>query len=101
MKEKNMGEDILNSAEKVAIVLTQDWCPQWLSMQRWLPTIEGTDVRVYYLCYNKKQFFNEFLRVKEGHFNNNKIPYVRYYKNGKFIDDSNAVDKELFLGILV
>jgi hypothetical protein len=89
--------EIVNSAEKVAVVLTQDWCPQWLFMKRWLKKTEDHGIKTYYICYNKKSFYNEFMNVKESTFNNDLVPYVRYYSNGVLKDESNFVSEELFL----
>ncbi len=29
-----LPEEVVESAAKVAVVLTQDWCPQWSAMER-------------------------------------------------------------------
>lgn len=97
IKEKDIPEEIKNSGEKVAVVLTQDWCPQWLFMKSWLGKMKDHGIAVYHLPYNKKPYFREFMTVKEDEFNNDLVPYVRYYINGRYIKDSNFVSKELFL----
>jgi hypothetical protein len=93
---KEIPEEILDSSEKVAVILTQDWCPQWLFMKRWLKKTEKKGIKTYYISYNRKPYFNEFMNVKEDTFENDLVPYVRYYKSGKFINDSNFVSEELF-----
>lgn len=95
IESRDIPKELINSADKVAIVMTQDWCPQWLFMNRWLKKAEG--VKTYYIAYNKKPYFYDFMSVKEQVFGNNLVPYVRYYKNGELIDESNFVSEELFL----
>lgn len=97
IEQKEIPTEILNDSEKVAVVLTQDWCPQWLFMKRWLKKTEEKGIKTYYISYNKKSFYNEFMNVKETAFGNDLVPYVRYYVNGKYVDDSNFVSEELFL----
>ena len=97
IENKEIPEEILNSSEKVAVILTQDWCPQWTFMERWLDNTEKQGIKTYYISYNKKSYFYDFMSVKESTFANALVPYVRYYKNGEFIDDSNFVSEELFL----
>ncbi|MDA3810749.1 MAG: hypothetical protein PF518_10545, partial [Spirochaetaceae bacterium] len=91
IKQKDIPEEILNSNDKVAIVLTQDWCPQWLFMQQWLKKTETNGIKTYYISYNKKPYYQEFMNAKESGFGNDLVPYVRYYMNGKLIDESNYV----------
>ena len=97
IENKKIPHDILQSSEKVAIVLTQDWCPQWTYMQRWLTKTEENGIKTFYLSYNNKNYYSEFMGVKEETFGNALVPYVRYYKNGNYVDDSNYVSEELFL----
>ena len=97
IKQRQIPEEILNSNDKVAVIMTQDWCPQWLFMSRWLKKTQEKGIKTFYISYNRKPYFNEFMNVKEAVFNNDLVPYVRYYKDGKLIDDSNFVSEELFL----
>lgn len=92
---------ITASARKVAVVMTQDWCPQWHSMKSWLYAIEAPDsVDVYELIYNKADYHREFMRFKESKWNNDQIPYVRYYKDGELVTVSNYVSQAEFKRIL-
>ncbi|MBN2659408.1 MAG: hypothetical protein JXR86_20295 [Spirochaetales bacterium] len=97
IQNKDIPQEILSSSRFVAVVLTQDWCPQWLFMKRWLVDMENEGVKVYYLSYNRKPYFSDFMEVKESVFGNDQVPYVRYYVNGTFAGDSNYVSRELFL----
>jgi len=97
IENREIPGELINSTDKVAVVLTQDWCPQWLFMKRWLNKTETKGIKTYYISYNRKTYFNEFMNVKEDIFGNDQVPYVRYYKDGKYLNDSNFVSEELFL----
>ena len=94
---REIPNELINSTEKVAVVLTQDWCPQWLFMERWLNKTEDKGIKTFYISYNRKSYFNEFMNAKEDTFGNDQVPYVRYYKDGKYLNDSNFISEELFL----
>jgi hypothetical protein len=55
------------------------------------------DITVFEFVYDRVDFFGEFLRFKEAHFNNDQIPYIRYYRDGKLIGESNYVTSRGFL----
>jgi hypothetical protein len=99
----DFAESVRSSKGHVAVVLTQDWCPQWTSMKRWLEDLEQSEsadipeIDVYELEYNRVGYGSEFMRFKETTFGNPLIPYVRYYRDGRFVADSNYVSKERFL----
>lgn len=96
-------ESILACAENVAVIMTQDWCPDWLLMRIWLhrrarrgePT--ELDIDVFLLLYNQIESFAEFLRTKEQIFGNSQIPYVRYYRDGTLIGESNVARYRSFV----
>lgn len=90
------GSDVAASEQRVAVVMTQDWCPQWAAMRQWLYTLE-IDAGLYELVYNKTDFFDEFRIFKETKWNNELIPYVRYYRRGKLSAESNYVSQDRFL----
>ena len=98
-------EAMRTSRGLVAIVLTQDWCPQWTAMKRWLDEQEQTEapeeeIDVYELEYNRASFGDEFMRFKEEVLGNRLIPYVRYYRNGELVGESNYLSGERFLSEL-
>lgn len=80
-----------------AVVMTQNWCPDWFFMKSWLKRMEKSgkptdvDIDVYVLVYNGKPFFSEFMDHKEKKFGNFQIPYVRYYRSGLYVGESNQV----------
>lgn len=97
-------EDIRKSGKFVAVVLTQDWCPQWSALNGTLNAMEkkgepeGYDISLYVLVYNRTSYSADFMAFKERVFGNYEIPYVRYYKDGELIGESNWVSKKGFLG---
>ena len=106
ISQGEFGEDIRLAADRVAVVLTQGWCPQWSDLKRTLsslekdPALDGAKPQVFELVYNKVAYSAEFMAFKENTFNNYEIPYVRYYKNGELVDESNWVSKKGFLARL-
>ena len=102
----DFDESVKKAGERVAIILTQDWCPQWLALNRWLgkaekkPTTDEPDVVVYELIYNGKPYGNEFMQFKEDVLGNDLVPYVRYYRSGEFVRESNYVSRDRFFANL-
>ena len=103
MEHGDVADSVKQDDQCVAVVLSQGWCPQSVSMNVWLNSMikkgEPSDfnLTVYELNYDQLEFFAEFRTFKERHFNNYEIPYIRYYKNGQFVDESNYVPSRLFL----
>jgi hypothetical protein len=101
IKDQEFGKDVTDSAKHVAVILTQDWCPQWGSMHAYLkPMKDKPGTAIWYCEYNVETFYEDFLNLKEEQWKNKQIPYVRYYTDGKFKDDSNYVPEEKFLSLL-
>jgi len=106
MAQGDFAEEIRNSAPFVAIILTQSWCPQWRFMKSYL---EEGDARlnaavkthIYYLEYDLEDWYEEFLPFKENTFQNWDVPYVRYYRNGACISESNFIAAQGFMSRLV
>ncbi len=88
------GNDIIGTSEKVAVILTQSWCPQWYAMKLFAADFSGAEI--YFLEYDRTNFFDEFRRFKEQVLGNDQIPYVRYYSDGVLIAESNYVSAETF-----
>ncbi len=105
MAEDEFGEDVRASSPMTAVILTQGWCPQWVMMNGWLKsagrkdTDDGLELDVHILVYDRVPYSGEFTRFKEQVFGNNQIPYVRYYKNGTLIDETNYLSKKHFLAV--
>jgi len=93
----DFGPEITAATTLVAVVLTQSWCPQWVMMRRWLDQAEkDTGSRVYFIEYDKEDFFEDFMAFKEDVFGNRSVPYIRYYRDGKFIGDGNFIGRDGF-----
>ena len=84
---------------KTAIILTQSWCSQWKAMKSYLGEAETRlpGLKIFYIEYDLTPFFEEFMAFKENTLNNREIPFVLYYKEGKFSSSSNYVSLEGFL----
>lgn len=94
-------KDIVLSKYLVVVVMTQDWCPQWINMKNWIYDLEtNKDVDVYELIYNKTGYFYKFMNFKENVWGNSDIPYLRFYKNGKLAKQTNYISKEEFKRLL-
>jgi hypothetical protein len=90
--------DVLSPSELVVIVMTQDWCPQWKDMRSWIYTLQTErTVYIHEIVYNKEDYYQDFLRLKESKWNNNQIPYLRYYKNGVLYLETNYVNSKTFV----
>jgi len=94
IRNGEFGEDIIRSAEKVAVILTQSWCPQWHAMQQFVGDVLAADV--WLLEYDQVDYFDAFREFKETILGNDQIPYIRYYSGGVLVAQSNAVTRELF-----
>jgi hypothetical protein len=101
MVDREFAPSLTGAAEAVAIVLTQSWCPQWSWMRTYLAELPADAGReIYWVEYDLEDFFESFMNFKEGSFGNDQVPYVRYYRGGKFVAESNYIDKGGFLRLL-
>jgi hypothetical protein len=100
IENKEFPDSIRGSCDRVAVILTQGWCPQWASLKYGLDRIAATepsDIDVYVFIYDRSPLFREFLEFKENVWENDLVPYVRYYRNGKLKDESNFLAVPAFL----
>ena len=101
MLQGEPDSSVLEASREVAVVLTQDWCGQWAAMDGYLEGMSARhpdrDLVVFQLEYNRVDYFQEFLRFKEQVLGNAVIPYVRYYRDGLLIGQSNYVSERQFL----
>jgi len=91
--------EVRDAGEKVVVVLTQDWCPDWHAMDVFLPQFEDQAV-IFVLQYNKHRDFQKIMEFKENVFENREIPYLRYYHQGRFIVATNQLPKGTFAALL-
>jgi len=97
IEKGEFDKEIILSKDLVVVVMTQDWCPQWVNMKKWIYAVDiNKDVDVYELLYNGTEYFNEFMNFKENAWRNLEIPYLRFYKNGKLVEETNYINKEEF-----
>ena len=91
--------ELAESKGMAAVILTQSWCPQWKAMKNYLPEAEkrSPELTIAYIEYDQTPFFEEFMAFKENTLKNREIPFVQYYKDGKYSSDSNYVSLEGFL----
>ena len=54
LKNKEFGADVIEAAPNTAVVLTQDWCPQWTAMKRYLSEIPESEAAVFFIEYNRE-----------------------------------------------
>lgn len=98
VKTGEFGSDVISSKATVAVIMTQDWCPQWHNMKGWVYGLKTeNDIDIYELIYNNTDFFDEFKNFKESQWKNHEIPYLRLYKNGRFFKETNYIGKEEFI----
>ncbi len=100
VKKGEFGEEIISSKPVAVLLLTQSWCPRSQSMLLWLEELNHPDLAIWSFFYDKSDFFKDFLEFKERTLGNQEIPYLRYYSKGKFVTDTNYVERERFLNIL-
>ncbi len=94
-------KNIISSNSNVVLILTQDWCPQWMNMKSWVYGLDiNQDIDIYELEYNKVDYFDSFRTFKEDQLGNENVPYLRFYKNGKLIEETNFIGKDRFIEII-
>jgi hypothetical protein len=98
---------IIASAPMVAVVLTQSWCPQWRFMQGYLRDADkklnetmGKRTDIYVLEYDKESWYEEFLAFKEDTLGNREVPYIRYYREGRLVGETNFISSQGFISRL-
>jgi hypothetical protein len=98
MEAGELAGSVLGVAERVAVVLTQSWCPQWEWMRSYLEAMPPAgDREIFWVEYDLEDFFEPFLRFKEETLGNDQVPYVRYYRRGELVSQSNFIDSGGFL----
>lgn len=94
-------QHVIKASERVAVIMTQDWCSQWQAMSQWLRELTLPDeASVFVYIYNLDVHFRSFLALKEGTWKNSLIPYIRFYKNGQLVAETNYLSKEEFIRML-
>lgn len=103
-----LPERIRTSAPRFVLVATQDWCPKWRLMERWLTADQSDqsdqsgdssgipDVTLAVIIYNNTPYHREFMQHKESVWGNALVPYLRFYHDGVFSGDANRLSREAF-----
>jgi hypothetical protein len=92
---------VIASKSKVIIIMTQDWCPQWMNMKSWIYGLKiDEDIEIYEFEYNKVDYFNDFMNFKENQWGNENIPYLRFYKDGVLIEETNFIDEQRVMDLI-
>ncbi|MEI8095181.1 MAG: hypothetical protein WCG80_13285 [Spirochaetales bacterium] len=99
LDEGEVPASIRGAADKVAVIFTQDWCIDWVVMDRFLPEFAG-QVEIYVLVYNQHPRFQEIMTFKEETFGNFEIPYLRYFWKGQLITETNKLPRNTFAALL-
>jgi hypothetical protein len=94
MENGDFGKEITERYPKVIIILTESWCPQWKTMHSYIEHMHTENV--FYYIYDQEELFKEFMAFKEQVFQNDQIPYLRFYENGRFTGASNYIPQEEF-----
>jgi hypothetical protein len=101
IRDGEFAPALRSAAAAVAIVLTQSWCPQWGWMRSYLENLPPDPSReTLWVEYDLEDFFEPFMRFKEEAFRNDQVPYVRYYRGGILVAESNFIDQGGFLRLL-
>jgi hypothetical protein len=101
IRNGEFDKNVISSNNTVVVVMTQDWCPQWKNMKNWIYGLQTKDdIDIYEIVYNKADYFQEFMNLKETKWNNHSIPYLRYYTNGNLSNETNYLNMEEFKNIL-
>lgn len=98
-QQKDFPLSVRGHSEKVIVLMTQDWCPQWIEMQSFLT--DFTDqTSIFVLVYNTRRDFDQIREFKENQFGNFEVPYIRYYFKGDLITETNWLPRNTFAALL-
>lgn len=101
MRDGDFPEGVRAAASFVAIILTQSWCPQWTRMRSYLEPLRfPPDAELFYVEYDREEFFAEFMAFKETVLGNSQVPYLRYYHAGALVSEGNYSGRAEFLSRL-
>jgi hypothetical protein len=97
--EGEFPESVRLAAPKVVVIMTQDWCGQWTDMAAYLPDFVD-QAAIFTVEYNLLPDFERIMSFKEDVFDNQQVPYVRFYRDGKLVRQSNWLPRGSFAAVL-
>ena len=95
----DFSEKVRNHSDRVVVLMSQDWCPQWTAMKAFLGDFTGS-TSIFVLLYNRHPQFGQILDFKENRFHNDEIPYLRYYSKGCLVAESAYLRRDAFAAML-
>lgn len=99
LKDGEFPESVRLAAPKVVVVMTQDWCGQWANMAAYLPDF-AERAAIFTVEYNRLPDFERIMRFKETAFRNDQVPYLRFYRDGNLVRESNWLPRAAFAAML-
>jgi hypothetical protein len=97
IRDGDFDPAIRGAAPLTVVCLTQSWCPQWTRMRPFLEELSAeAGAACYYVEYDREPFFDDFRSFKETTYRNGEVPYLRYYRGGTLVRESNYVDRSTF-----
>lgn len=60
----------------------------------------GKQADIYVLEYDKESWYEEFLAFKEDILGNREVPYIRYYRDGTLVGETNFISSQGFISRL-
>jgi hypothetical protein len=99
LKDGEFPESVRLAAPKVVVVMTQDWCGQWTSMAAYLSDF-ADQAAIFTVEYNRLPDFERIMHFKETVFRNDQVPYLRFYRDGKLVRQTNWIPRAAFAGML-
>ena len=99
LSEGEFPESVRLAAPKVVVIMTQDWCGQWVDMAAYLPDF-ADQAAIFTVEYNLLPDFERIMRFKEDVFKNRQVPYLRFYRDGKLVRHSNWLPRGSFAAVV-
>jgi hypothetical protein len=90
IEDGELPATVRETSKRTAVILTQSWCPDWAVMRSYLAELSEPGLSVYFVEYDRESYFRELMKTKERVFGNRLIPYVRYYRDGALVSESNV-----------
>ena len=95
LAEGDIPRSLRETAPRVVVILTQQWCPQWKEMARWLPEFADR-AHLRFVAYDLHPRFETIMTFKEDTFDNRYIPYLRVYWQGALVGEGNWMPRRTF-----